>query len=67
MEQGKKAPWGQEAILSLVLFPSPCALEVLDLGHTVSVSLLFSMQHKHYSCTKESERLRQNERQGICC
>lgn len=71
-ERTKKAPWGHKAILSLVLFPIPSALDVSALGHTVSVSLLFSQQHKHYSCTKYSERwtkegLRQHERQGICC
>lgn len=56
VEQDRKAPWGQQAILSHVLFPSPCALDVSPLGHTVSVSLLFSMhKHKHCSRTKELE------------
>lgn len=41
-----------------LFWSSPCSLHVLALGHRVSVSPLFSMQHKHYSYTKESERLR---------
>lgn len=52
------APWGQEAILISLFFRS--TLDVLARGHRVSVSLLFSMQHKHYSYTKASERLRQH-------
>lgn len=35
---------------------SPCVLDVSPLGHTVSVSLLFSThKHKHYSHTRETE------------
>lgn len=60
----RKAPWELQAILSLILFPSPCTLDVSPLGHTVSVSLLFSMhKHKHYSHTKESEGERSRERE----
>lgn len=51
----------QKSLLGTKSYSEPCAfpqpISTGCLGHTVSMSLLFSMQHKHYRCTKESETL----------
>lgn len=54
----EKAPWGQQAILSLVLFPSFCALDVSPLGYTVSASLEnYSIEKNEREIDTENEKL----------
>lgn len=59
-QRNQMAPWGHKAILSLLLFPRPCALGGSAPGHTVSVLQLFCMQQKHHSCTKVREMDKRN-------